>query len=112
VLAIKATTQGSADYSAALADIAALSPELIYYGGYDADAALMVSQMAAAGLEGVAFFGCDGTYGTNYIDLAGDAAEGTYSTNVPIPPSDAFDQFKADYEPARSRCGGRAARRH
>jgi len=100
VLAIKATTQGSADYSAALADIAALSPELIYYGGYDADAALMVSQMAAASLEGVAFFGCDGTYGTNYIDLAGDAAEGTYSTNVPIPPSDAFEQFKAAYEAA------------
>jgi branched-chain amino acid transport system substrate-binding protein len=100
VLAIKATTQGAADYSAALADIAALEPDLTYYGGYDADAALMVSQMAGAGLEGVAFFGCDGTYGTNYIDLAGDAAEGTYSTNVPIPASDAFDQFKADYEEA------------
>jgi len=100
VLAIKATTQGSADYSAALADIAALSPELIYYGGYDADAALMASQMAAAGLEGVTFFGCDGTYGANFIDLAGDAAEGAYSTNVPIPESDAFDQFKADYEAA------------
>ena len=98
VLDIKATTQGSADYSAPLADIAALEPELIYYGGYDADAALMVTQMAAAGLDGVIFFGCDGTYGTNFIDLAGDDAEGAYSTNVPIPPSDAFDTFKADYE--------------
>ena len=58
----------------------------------------MVSQMAAAGLEGVLFFGCDGTYGTNYLDLAGDAAEGTYSTFVPVPPSEAFDKFKADYE--------------
>ncbi len=97
VLGIKATTAGEADYSAALADIAALEPDLIYWGGYDADAALMVSQMAAAGLEGVTFFGCDGTFGTNYIDLAGDASEGTYSTNVPIPASDAFDQFKANY---------------
>jgi branched-chain amino acid transport system substrate-binding protein len=97
VLGIEATTAGEADYSAALANIAALGPELIYWGGYDADAALMVSQMAAAGLDGVTFFGCDGTFGTNYIDLAGDAAEGTYSTNVPIPESDAFTQFQADY---------------
>jgi branched-chain amino acid transport system substrate-binding protein len=100
VLGIKATTQGAADYSAALADVAALEPELIYYGGYDADAALMVTQMAGAGLEGVTFFGCDGTYGTNYLDLTGDASEGTFSTNVPIPASDAFEQFKADYEAA------------
>ena len=100
VLGIKATTQGETDYSAPLADIAALEPELVYFGGYDADAAVMVSQMAAAGLEGALFFGCDGTYGTNYLDLAGDAAAGTYSTFVPVPPSDAFDKFKADYEAA------------
>lgn len=97
VLDIKATAAGEADYSAPLADIAALNPELVYYGGYDADAALMVTQMAAAGLDDAIFFGCDGTFGTNYLDLAGDAAEGTYSTNVPIPESDAFEDFKADY---------------
>jgi branched-chain amino acid transport system substrate-binding protein len=94
----EAITPGETDYSAPLAAIAALEPELIYFGGYDADAAVLVSQMAAAGLEGVLFFGCDGTYGTNYLDLAGDASEGTYSTYVPIPESDAFSKFQADYE--------------
>jgi len=94
----EAITPGETDYSAPLAAIAALEPELIYFGGYDADAAVLVSQMAPAGLEGVMFFGCDGTYGTNYLDLAGDAAEGTYSTYVPIPESDAFSTFQADYE--------------
>lgn len=94
----EAITPGETDYSAPLAAIAALQPELIYFGGYDADAAVLVSQMAAAGLEGVLFFGCDGTYGTNYLDLAGDAAEGTYSAYVPIPESDAFSKFQADYE--------------
>ena len=64
-------TPGETDYSAPLAAIAALEPELIYYGGYDSDAAVLVSQMAGAGLTDVMFFGCDGTYGTNYIDLAG-----------------------------------------
>ncbi len=100
VLGIEAITPGETDYSAPLAAVAALGPELIYFGGYDADAAVMVSQMAGAGLADAKFFGCDGTYGVNYIDLAGDASEGTYSTYVPIPPSAAFDQFKADYQAA------------
>jgi branched-chain amino acid transport system substrate-binding protein len=98
VVGREAITPGETDYSAPLAAIAANGPELIYYGGYDADAAVLVTQMPGAGLEGVKFFGCDGTYGANYIDLSGDAAEGTFSTYVPIPPSDAFDKFRADYE--------------
>jgi branched-chain amino acid transport system substrate-binding protein len=98
VLAKEGITPGETDYSAQLADIATFEPELIYFGGYDADAAVLVTQKAGAGMGDAKFFGCDGTYGVNYIDLAGDAAEGTYSTFVPIPPSAAFDQFKADYE--------------
>ncbi len=100
VLGIQAITPGETDYSAQLADVATLGPELVYYGGYDADAAVLVTQMAGAGLGDAKFFGCDGTYGANYLDLAGDAAEGTYSTYVPIPPSAAFDQFRADYQAA------------
>jgi branched-chain amino acid transport system substrate-binding protein len=98
VLGIEPITPGETDYSAPLASIASLEPDIIYYGGYDADAAVMVSQMAAAGLEGVDFFGCDGTYGTTYLDIGGDAAEATYSTYVPVPPSDEFDEFKTRYE--------------
>ena len=93
-------TPGETDYSAPLAAVAASEPELVYFGGYDADAAVLVSQMAAAGLKGVTFFGCDGTYGKNFIDLAGEASEGAFSTYVPIPESDAFTKFKADYEAA------------
>jgi branched-chain amino acid transport system substrate-binding protein len=100
VLGIEAITPGETDYSAQLADIATLDPELVYYGGYDADAAVLVSQMAGAGLGNALFFGCDGTYGVNYIELSGSASEGTYSTYVPIPPSDAFEQFRVDYEAA------------
>jgi len=101
VLGTEAITPGETDYSAPLAAISALGPELIYFGGYDSDAAVLVSQMAGAGLVDTLFFGCDGTYGENYINLAGPAAEGTFSTYVPIPESDAFakfrDAYKADY---------------
>jgi branched-chain amino acid transport system substrate-binding protein len=98
VLGMQGITAGETDYSAPLADVASLGPELLYYGGYDADAAVIVSQMAAAGLENAKFFGCDGTYGVNYLDLAGPASEGTFSTYVPIPPSDAFTKFQTDYQ--------------
>ena len=100
VVGSEAITPGETDYSAPLAAIGALEPELIYFGGYDSDAAVLVTQMPGAGLDGVLFFGCDGTFGANYLDLAGGAAEGSYSTNVPIPESEAFDKFQADYEAA------------
>ncbi|MBN1178125.1 MAG: branched-chain amino acid ABC transporter substrate-binding protein [Anaerolineae bacterium] len=98
VVGTEAVTPGETDYSAPLAAVAALGPELIYYGGYDSDAAVLASQMAGAGLEDALFFGCDGTYGINYINLAGGGAEGTFSTFVPIPESGAFTQFRADYQ--------------
>jgi len=98
VLGLEAITPGETDYSAPLAAVAALDPDLIYFGGYDADAAVLVTQMAAAGMQDALFFGCDGTYGANYLNLAGSAAEGTYSTYVPIPESAAFDKFRADYQ--------------
>ncbi|MEN8097833.1 MAG: branched-chain amino acid ABC transporter substrate-binding protein [Chloroflexota bacterium] len=96
----EAVTPGETDYSAPLAAIGALEPELIYYGGYDTDAAVLVTQMEAAGLGDALFFGCDGTYGENYLDLAGEAAEGTFSTYVPIPESAAFNTFRFDYQAA------------
>jgi branched-chain amino acid transport system substrate-binding protein len=97
VVAEEGITPGETDYSAPLAAIAAAGPELIYFGGYDADAAVLVTQMPQAGLEGVRFFGCDGTHGLTYLELAGEAAEGTFATFVPIPESGAFDQFRQDY---------------
>ena len=100
VVGTQAITPGETDYSAPLAAVAALGPDLVYFGGYSAEGAVLVSQMATAGLAGVAFFGCDGTYGADYLDLAGAAAEGSFSTYVPIPETSAFAQFKADYEQA------------
>jgi branched-chain amino acid transport system substrate-binding protein len=100
VVAFEAITPGETDYSAPLAAIGQLGPELIYYGGYDADAAVLTTQMAGAGMPDAKFFGCDGTYGVNYIDLAGPAAEGAFSTYVPIPESAAFAKFSADYQAA------------
>lgn len=98
VVASEAITPGETDYSAPLAAIASQNPDLIYFGGYAADAAVIATQMGAAGLDGVILFGCDGTYGADYLDLAGPAAEGSISTYVPIPESDAFTTFRQVYQ--------------
>jgi branched-chain amino acid transport system substrate-binding protein len=94
----EAITPGETDYSAPLAAIAEGEPELIYYGGYAADAAVLATQMGTAGLGDAILFGCDGTYGEDFIDLAGDAAAGSFSTYVPIPESPEFDAFRETYQ--------------
>ncbi len=52
VVSFQAITPGEADYSAVLADIASKSPEAIFYGGYTAEAVVIVNQMKQSGLEG------------------------------------------------------------
>ncbi len=98
VVASEAITPGETDYSAPLAAIAAKNPELIYYGGYAAEAAVLTNQMDQAGLADAVIFGCDGTYGQEYLNLTGQNSEGDFSTNVPIPESDAFTTFRATYQ--------------
>ena len=98
VVAAEAITPGETDYSAPLAAIAESKPELVYYGGYAADAAVIRTQMGTAGMGGAILFGCDGTYGEDFIDLSGPAAEGSFSTNVPIPESQVFTDFQNEYQ--------------
>ena len=98
VVASQSITPGETDYSAPLAAIAAQKPQLIYYGGYAADAAVVRNQMAGAGMGDVVLFGCDGTYGEDYLNLTKAKGEGSFSTTVPIPESSAFTKFQATYK--------------
>jgi len=98
VVATQAINPGEADYSAALAAVAAAGPELLYYGGYDAEGAVLVNGMKVAGMEKVIFFGCDGTFGENFLKLTGANGEGAYAA-VPFPAdSPAKLEFDAAYE--------------
>jgi branched-chain amino acid transport system substrate-binding protein len=100
VVAMQAVTPGETDYSAPLAAISAAKPELIYFGGYAADAAVVVNQLERAGMKGVKFFGCDGTYGEDFLNLTKANGEGAFSTYVPIPESAEFTKFQATYKNA------------
>lgn len=100
VVAVEPITPGEADYSSALNAIGAQSPEALFYGGYDAEAAVIKNQMGVAGLGDAVFFSDDGTFGTNFLDLTGPNAEGAYATSALPPASEAKDKFIAAYQAA------------
>lgn len=93
-------TTGQTDYTAALSKAAANKPEALYFGGYIGDAVVLVSQMAQSGLTNTIFFGCDGTYGADFISRAGKAAEGAYAVSLTPPDSPAKVAFDAAYKAA------------
>ncbi len=100
VVAFEAITPAETDYSAALTDVGAQSPEAIYYGGYYPEAAVIAKDMPVAGLEDVILFSDDGTFGETFIELAGENAEGVYAASGAPVGGPRFDEFGAAFEDA------------
>jgi branched-chain amino acid transport system substrate-binding protein len=92
---------GADDYSAVLSDAEASGADTFYFGGYDADFGKIVKQGVEAGLD-VTFMSGDGSVSSTFLELAGDAAEGT---NLSIP-SDLAGDFTQKYN---SEYGGEAS---
>jgi branched-chain amino acid transport system substrate-binding protein len=107
VVSFTAITPGQSDYSAPLADIASKKPTALFYGGYTAEAVVVVNQMKAAGLTGVTFFGDDGTFGQDFLDRTAANGEGAYSTSLVPPESAANAKFKAAYLAAYGQPAGK-----
>jgi len=85
VTAFEGITPGEADYTPILSTIATQSPEVVYFGGYNQEGAVITNQMKAVGLEDAVFFGCDGTWGADYLSQTGDNAEGSIHANTRAP---------------------------
>ena len=73
-------TVGDMDYRAELTRIASGVPDLIYFGGYQAEGALLVAQKSDVGLAGALFMGADSINSQGYIDSAAGHAEGSYAS--------------------------------
>ncbi len=89
-------TVGEQDYSAVVTTITGESPEMVVFGGYIAEGAALVRQLGDAGYEG-AFMGADGIADQDFIDQAGEAAEGAYVSRGPQALETNFDEFIAKY---------------
>jgi branched-chain amino acid transport system substrate-binding protein len=106
VTSFDAINTGESDYTAILSKVAANKPQALFFGGYTGDAVVLANQMKQSGLTGVVFFGCDGTYGADFITRAAANAEGAYAVSLEAPPSPAKTAFDAAYKSAYGKDAG------
>ena len=90
---------GDTDFRAMLARVGADAPQAVFFGGYSTEAGLIAQQMTETpGLEETAFMSVDGAYTQQYLEAAGDAAEGTYISFVAGADSEDMNaEFDAKY---------------
>ncbi len=84
VVAHEYTNDHATDFTAILTSIKGKQPDLLFYGGMDAQAGPMMRQLRNLGLN-VPFLGADGSKSPEFIRLAGGAAEGAYASAPGIP---------------------------
>lgn len=98
VVAQEAVTVGDTDFRSTLDAVSGGEPELIFFGGFPAEAARLAEQRADAGLADVAFMGADGIYTPELITLGGEAVEGVYVSTPAPAASEALAAFIEAYE--------------
>ncbi len=102
ILTREFTDTTKTDFTAILTSIKGKNPDLIFYGGMDAQAGPMMRQIKNLGLTAKYLAG-DGIQSAEFLKLAADAAEGAYgsSPGVPLdqmPGGKAFEEkYKAKY---------------
>jgi len=75
------TTNSSTDFHAILTSIKSAKPDLVFYGGMDAQAGPLVKQMKQLGMAPI-FMGADGINTPEFAKLAGSDAEGSYASSA------------------------------
>ena len=104
IVAREYTNDKATDFKAILTKIKAKNPDVIMYGGMDAQGGPMVKQMKELGIKAKYISG-DGTCSAEWPKLAGGAAEGQYCTQAGLPPDkmanakDFVTRFTAKYGP-------------
>ena len=106
VTSFDAITPAESDYTAVLSKVAANKPDAIFYGGYVAEAVVLVNELKQTGLTNTIFFGDDGTFGADFITRTGANGEGAYATALIAPSSPAKDKFDAAYLAAYGKPAG------
>ena len=87
---------GDTDFRAMLARVGAGGPQAVFFGGYATEAGLIAQQMTETpGLEDTVFMSVDGAFTLQYIQAAGDAAEGTY---ISLLAGDDSEELNAEFD--------------
>ncbi len=91
-------TEETANFEGIIQPIIALEPDLVYFGGIYDRGGILISQLRTAGYTGV-FLGPDGMDSSEFANIAGEAAIGTYytTTGAPVTVFPEAAQFVEDY---------------
>jgi branched-chain amino acid transport system substrate-binding protein len=84
VVAREYTSDKATDFSAILTSIKGKNPDMLFFGGMDPQGAPMAKQMQSLGLK-AKFIGGDGLQTTEFLKLAGTAAEGVTASSPGLP---------------------------
>lgn len=105
VVLFEGINEGQTDFSPTVARIRKLSPDLIYFALTEIESSILARQLRAAGVESL-LFGTDGSRESQFLPLAGAAAEGVFQTYAGVDPERApasgnfVQEFQARYGPA------------
>jgi branched-chain amino acid transport system substrate-binding protein len=83
VLAYEGVNPNDNNYSSVLAEIKSLHPSLLEFSGFYQTAGLLIKQARAMGIKST-FITDSAVYGSQYLQIAGRAAIGSYMTNLPL----------------------------
>jgi branched-chain amino acid transport system substrate-binding protein len=78
------TTDKATDFRAILTNVKARQPDLVFYGGMDAQAGPMAAQMKSLAVKSK-FLSGDGAQSPEFIKLAGAAADGVIASSPGVP---------------------------
>ncbi|MFY0544439.1 branched-chain amino acid ABC transporter substrate-binding protein [Brevibacillus sp. H7] len=101
VVGYEGVTAGEKDYSAVINQIIAANPDMIYFGGYYAEAGILVKQAREKGYKGI-FMGGDGFDSADLLKIAGPAADGVVFTSTvgDLSATEEGKKWIADFEQA------------
>lgn len=101
-LIFEGVSSSDQDFRPIISKVRSLSPEVVFFGGGYAEAALIIKQSRELGLD-VPFVMGDGCFDSQLITIAGQASEGCFISNIaPITAptekaKDFYDRFEAKY---------------
>ncbi len=84
IVAREYTTDKATDFRSILTNVKAKQPDLLFYGGMDAQAGPMVAQMKSLAVK-AKFLAGDGAQSPEFIKLAGAAADGVVASSPGVP---------------------------
>lgn len=85
------------DFTEIAQELEAAQPEFIFFAGLGGEAADLLLAVREAGLTDAEFMVTDGAVGGEFLDWAGDEAEGVYASQPTAPDTEALDLFNAKF---------------